>query len=729
MPQPQNDQEFSFTGSPADFPEEWQEAGPNGIRLKANKRKSVPKRVEVGFDGVVVDGGRPCWFIPGKFGFCLNCGDIPPVQAREFNRLASLSTEGRSSATTLLVSSALRWMNQTGSPIPADKRKLLGFTDNRQDAALQAGHFNDFVFVSLLRGATLAALRTAGANGLSDSDVGVRIQDALGFKAENKDRRIEWMLDPDVKGVAQLNADKAIAKVLWYRAWSDQRRGWRYTNPSLEDLGLIEARYQALDELIADQGEFAAAPAELRAATLETRRDAYKNSLGRDADGLGDFNRSPRVLGAGRRRQRVASENLREPWAIGQQERLRTASALMMDAPRREEAGLQGELLVLRAGPKSALARKLNRAALWGRRFKADEFSALLASMLKAAGSYGLVRMLPTAFERPGWRLAAEAVRFVVGSGRADGRSANAYFVQLYDTLADMLAQGGGGLFGLEGREHTAQVDQERRVWREWRFRWGDDDQASLAANKVQMRQAGEAEDFLPVLFCSPTMELGVDISALNAVYLRNVPPTPANYAQRSGRAGRSGHAALVVTYCSAQGPHDQYYFDRRPAMVRGVVKPPAIELANRDLIEAHLNAVWLSEARVELPSDIPNILELTERKLGVRPDIAANLTPIELTQRATAAMERVLESVSVELADRAPWAADRSTFAKSTAERSFTQFSRAFDRWRQLYSGAQTQLEEANRKSEIRGLPAEERKEAKARQAQAQEQIILLDV
>ena len=144
------------------------------------------------------------------------------------------------------------------------------------------------------------------------------------------------------------------------------------------------------------------------------------------------------------------------------------------------------------------------------------------------------------------------------GAGTAHG---NRYFHDLYNAIAADLKAGQSSYCGLEGREHTAQVSQTRREWREWRFRWGEEDQEKLAENAADLKAAGEPTQFLPALFCSPTMELGVDISALNAVYLRNVPPTPANYAQRSGRAGRSARPPLVVTYCAAQSPHDQYYF------------------------------------------------------------------------------------------------------------------------------------------------------------------------
>jgi hypothetical protein len=76
----------------------------------------------------------------------------------------------------------------------------------------------------------------------------------------------------------------------------------------------------------------------------------------------------------------------------------------------------------------------------------------------------------------------------------------------------------------------------------------------------------------------------------------------------------------------------------------------------------------------------------------------------------------------------KAPWIVDRETFTKATAAAAADRFSDAFKRWRQLYEGARAQLLEANRKSEMNGLSAKERKDAKVEQAQANEQLALLE-
>jgi ATP-dependent helicase YprA (DUF1998 family) len=114
----------------------------------------------------------------------------------------------------------------------------------------------------------------------------------------------------------------------------------------------------------------------------------------------------------------------------------------------------------------------------------------------------------------------------------------------------------------------------------------------ALTIEREELFRKGEISS----LFCSPTMELGIDIRNLSVVHMRNAPPNPANYAQRSGRAGRSGQAALVFTYCSSYAPHDRHYFKEQEALVAGVVVAPKLDLSNRELLTSHLNALAVSE-------------------------------------------------------------------------------------------------------------------------------------
>ncbi len=163
--------------------------------------------------------------------------------------------------------------------------------------------------------------------------------------------------------------------------------------------------------------------------------------------------------------------------------------------------------------------------------------------------------------------------------------------------------------------------------------------------------------------------------------------------------------------------------------MVSGIVRPPALELANRDLVRAHLHAVWLAESGKELASDIPHVLDLSKEPVPVQEEVEHAFAAPGLKVKAAVAMRRVLDGIAAELTPAAaPWAADREAFATTTADGAAREFSAAFNRWRQLYEGARDQLKEANRKSEMHGLSAEARRTAKTQQAQANEQLALLE-
>ncbi len=640
---------------------------------------------------------RPVTFLPAPFLLCPTCGIVHDRRSREYNKLFTFGSVGRSTATDVLVNAQVQ-------SLPRDANKVIAFSDNRQDTALQAAHMNSLHRRFTFRQTLYTALRENGH--VSGGEHAARLEDvgALLFEAQQRHDILPPFRRSKSRFKQDYQAEERYRHYLQFVALWELGGTHRRTHQNREDVGLLGVGYYGLDACAeadtfwADVPLMADLDVDLRYDLLLGLMDLMRKRHALPHEAILEPQKfEQKVIDKLNQAAYVHDQTFRGP--IGYSDtaddgypntvyRLtgtntqpvawvkRVFDAIGEPLEHAEAVDLATKMVEKLGAPDAGFLVQRSISPYYNKR----RYDVWMVSpdLLLWADPYAKQWRCPKCGSVQRFR----ALRVCTGSTcrttLKERDLANNYFRQVYATPL-------GEAVPVRAEEHSGQVEGEERREIELRFRDG--------------------EDPLNVLVCTPTMELGIDIGHLNAVTLRNVPPSPSNYAQRAGRAGRSGQPALITVFAgvgSSRGPHDQYFYRFPEKMIAGAIAAPRFRLDNEALIRAHVHALVMEtmglKGTQKLPSRASELLDLDQAGFPLYADWRANYeagiehhfdTIVAAVEEAFA--EEIDSTEGFEWFDRA--------FIEEQVRGFVEALDGAMNRWRDEYVRLDAEREAINRK------------------------------